>query len=81
MSTEPVPRASSPVKATGVTGPDESIVEFEVPAGTVNGFRVLIPGLAPGSTPVRPLQRIPCPFDTNGDGDCGRRYCPHCGGA
>jgi hypothetical protein len=20
----------------------------------------------------------PCPFDTNGDGDCGRRYCPHC---
>ena len=22
-----------------------------------------------------------CPLDTNGDGDCGRRYCPHCGEA
>ena len=21
----------------------------------------------------------PCPEDTNGDGDCGRRYCPACG--
>jgi proteasome lid subunit RPN8/RPN11 len=21
----------------------------------------------------------PCPRDTNGDGDCGRRACPHCG--
>lgn len=21
-----------------------------------------------------------CPNDTNGDGDCGNRYCPHCGG-
>lgn len=20
-----------------------------------------------------------CPYDTNGDGDCGRRECPHCG--
>ena len=20
-----------------------------------------------------------CPFDTNGDGDCGQRYCPFCG--
>lgn len=19
-----------------------------------------------------------CPYDTNGDGDCGRRHCPHC---
>ncbi len=22
----------------------------------------------------------PCPNDTNGDGDCGRRFCPYCGG-
>jgi hypothetical protein len=22
----------------------------------------------------------PCPNDTNGDGDCGQRLCPHCGG-
>lgn len=22
----------------------------------------------------------PCPRDTNGDGDCGRPNCPHCGG-
>lgn len=26
---------------------------------------------------VRPA---PCPDDTNGDGDCGKRWCPHCGG-
>lgn len=24
---------------------------------------------------------LPCPRDTNKDGDCGRRYCPHCGQA
>src|ERR1043165_7163439 len=23
----------------------------------------------------------PCPRDTNGDGDCGRQLCPHCGPA
>lgn len=22
---------------------------------------------------------MPCPRDTNGDGDCGQRFCPHCG--
>lgn len=21
----------------------------------------------------------PCPYDTNGDGDCGKYACPHCG--
>lgn len=24
-------------------------------------------------------RRIPCPNDTNGDGDCGKQYCPYCG--
>lgn len=28
-----------------------------------------------------PLFRLaPCPYDTNGDGDCGRALCPYCGG-
>lgn len=24
-------------------------------------------------------ERFSCPDDTNGDGDCGKRYCPYCG--
>lgn len=24
-------------------------------------------------------ERRPCPNDTNGDGDCGKKYCPYCG--
>jgi hypothetical protein len=23
---------------------------------------------------------MPCPYDTDGDGDCGQRGCPKCGG-
>lgn len=25
-------------------------------------------------------KRIPCPSDTNGDGDCGQPFCPWCSG-
>src|SRR5262245_6115392 len=35
-----------------------------------------------GKNPPPEVYNLPhaaCPFDTNGDGDCGRRYCPHCG--
>lgn len=28
--------------------------------------------------PPEPAQE-PCPNDTNGDGDCGKPACPHCG--
>ena len=25
------------------------------------------------------LRRIRCPKDTDGDGNCGQKYCPYCG--
>lgn len=28
---------------------------------------------------IRPLLVLACPLDTNGDGDCGKPFCPYCG--
>jgi helix-turn-helix protein len=34
----------------------------------------------PAGADDAPTPRVaPCPNDTNGDGGCGRRLCPHCG--
>ncbi len=30
--------------------------------------------------PIPIWKLAPCPYDTNGDGDCGRALCPFCGG-
>lgn len=35
------------------------------------------PELEPAPPATR--QKVSCPRDTNGDGDCGRPACPHCG--
>jgi hypothetical protein len=73
-----------PIKIEGVVpGPDGLlIVEFEIPPDhpAYKIVRNKSPHFSLDTTPIGPLQRIPCPFDTNGDGDCGRRHCPHCGG-
>lgn len=36
----------------------------------------------PLATVVKPIvseKTVDCPRDTDGDGDCGRKYCPICG--
>jgi hypothetical protein len=65
------------IPAVDPAGPHNYSVVRLTPAGEL-WLEAATSGAGPGSTSPEPGPPG-CPRDTNGDGDCGRPACPHCG--